>query len=575
MIVVPGELHAQALLDKRITLEVKRQRLDDVLTIISDKGGFAFSYNSSIIKRDSLVSLHANDQTVRQVLNQLLNMQYEYKESGNYIILRRVSLRLTTITDKTPVTDNVYTISGYVVNSETGERIPNVSVYETGHLVSSLTDQQGNFTLKLRSSYPEAILSVSKYAYEDTMISLQPMVNTQLVIAIVPVIDTSFESTPNVYEVADDPAFKAPARPSHDTDSLIHIEPLKIAPVDVEQTAIAKFLLTAQQKMQSLNIRKFLGKKPIQLSLLPTITTQGRMNGLLVHHVSLNLIGGYTGGVDGVELGGLFNLNRRDVRYVQVAGLFNITGGTVTGLQVAGLSNTLLGSIKGLQIGGLVNYVKKDVNAFQLAGIGNASGGQMNGLQLGGIFNYARRLKGMQIGLINIADTSDGYSIGLINIVLKGYHKLSIFTNETVNGNVAFKTGSRHLYSILLGGMNISNGPASSRDEKVYTFGYGLGTEKKLSRWLTLNPELSSQYLYLGDWDHLNLLNKLSLNLNIRIIKRISVFGGPSVNMYYTDQLTAVDGYRFPGLSTGTHTFRTGLDHTRGFFGWNAGINFF
>ena len=79
-------------------LMLNRQRLDDVLSIISNKAGFSFSYNSNIVKRDSLVSLTINNRTVRQVLNQLFNGNYEYKESGNYVILRRVSLQLTTVT---------------------------------------------------------------------------------------------------------------------------------------------------------------------------------------------------------------------------------------------------------------------------------------------------------------------------------------------------------------------------------------------------------------------------------------------------------------------------------------------
>ena len=161
---------SQSILDRRVTFDVNRQRLDDVLSIISDKASFSFSYNSNIVKRDSLVSLNINNRTVRQVLNQLFNGNYEYKESGNYIILRRVSLQVTTVTKTTPTNDRSYTITGYVVNSETGERLSNVSIYETNHLTSTLTDENGNFTLKLKDKYQTSSLAVSKDAYEDTTI---------------------------------------------------------------------------------------------------------------------------------------------------------------------------------------------------------------------------------------------------------------------------------------------------------------------------------------------------------------------------------------------------------------------
>ena len=553
-------------LERRITVELSRQRLDDALSIIANKGGFSFSYNSQILKRDSLVSMSARDRTVRQVLNQLLDQQYEYKETGNYVILRRVAIKLTTVTEKTPEQDNQYTISGYVVNSETGERIGNVSVYETKQLVSALTDAHGEFSLKLRSRYADAAISVSKYNFEDTSILLEPRMNTALVIAIVPVIDTQFVSVPNVYVLADSSYVAATP------DTLPSAKPTVSV---VEQTAAAKFLLSADQRIQRMNLRELLGESPVQLSLLPGTSTQGRLNGQVVHHFSLNVFGGYTGGVDGFEVGGLFNINRMNVRYVQVAGLFNLTGGSVQGVQVAGLNSLVMGSVRGLQLSGIANYVRGDVSGWQLAGISNMAGGTMNGLQIGGAFNYAHRLKGVQIGLVNIADTSDGYSIGLVNIVLKGYHKLTMSTNELIDANVAYKTGSRHLYSILQVGTNLSNRHGPLRENKLYSFGYGLGVEAGLSRWLSLNPELSAHYLYQGSWDYLNLLSKLTMNLNIKLGKRLALFGGPVFNVLYSDQDLAVEGYRYPAVSSGIHDFRTGLDQTRGWFGWNAGIAVF
>ena len=101
---------AQNILDRRVSFNASRQRLDDVLSIISNNAGFSFSYNSNILKRDSLVSLSVSNKTVRQVLNQLFAGGYEYKESGNYIILRRASLQLTTVTKTTPAKEKTYTI---------------------------------------------------------------------------------------------------------------------------------------------------------------------------------------------------------------------------------------------------------------------------------------------------------------------------------------------------------------------------------------------------------------------------------------------------------------------------------
>src|SRR6188768_1845584 len=85
--------HAQGLLNKTISIDVRQQRLDNVLEIISNKGNFYFSYSSNIVRKDSLVSLSAN-KTVGQILDQLFPDHYEFRESGNYIIIRKQPIRV-------------------------------------------------------------------------------------------------------------------------------------------------------------------------------------------------------------------------------------------------------------------------------------------------------------------------------------------------------------------------------------------------------------------------------------------------------------------------------------------------
>src|SRR4029079_11421067 len=121
---------AQNLLNKNVSLDVNRQRLDQVLEILSNKGNFYFSYNSNIIKKDSLVSFNASNKTVGQILDELLPDHYEFRESGNYIIIRKAPIKLTLVTNKAVTEDKFYTVSGYVMDDETGRWIQNASIYE-------------------------------------------------------------------------------------------------------------------------------------------------------------------------------------------------------------------------------------------------------------------------------------------------------------------------------------------------------------------------------------------------------------------------------------------------------------
>jgi hypothetical protein len=370
----------------------------------------------------------------------------------------------------------------------------------------------------------------------------------------------------------------------------------------VERTGMGRFLLSTKQQVQSLNLKHFFTTRPFQVSLTPGLSSQGKMSGQVVNNFSLNVLGGYTAGTNGVEIGGLFNIDKKEVKYFQAAGIVNVDGGKMKGFQVAGINNTVLDtsygfqaaginnlvkgkfagfqaggiynhvadSVKGVQAAGVANFAKRKLSGAQFAGVGNISNKETDGVQIAGVFNYSKKLRGVQIGLINVADTSEGYSIGLINVIIKGYHKLSFSTNEIVNINAAFKTGNSRLYSILQAGVNAGS------SNRVYSFGYGLGSELNLNKkkTLSLNPELTSQYLYLGSWDYTNILNRIHLNFNVKLGKYVSLFAGPAFSVYISDQKTALTDYRFPIPPSQYHVISFG-DQVTGWFGWNAGINFF
>jgi hypothetical protein len=592
--------YSQGPLSRNVSLDVNRQRLDNVLEILSNKGNFYFSYNSMTVKKDSLVSFSVRNKPVKEILDLLFNNTYEFKESGNYIIIRKAPIRMIMVTNKGIVEDRVYSVSGFVYDEQSGTAIYEASVYEKRLLASALTNNEGFFKIKLKSSKAStAQLTVSKEFYEDTTVVIQPRHNQQLTITMMPV----EKASDNVVVSPEDYLVSDTIRPPQVlTDTGIK-SPVPSAPVSikVERTGMGKFLLSAKQKVQSLNLKKFFTTRPFQVSFTPGLGSHGKLSAQVINNFSLNILGGYTGGTNGIEIGGLFNINKKDVKYFQAAGLFNAVGGHMKGLQIAGINNTVLDSVSGFQaagvnnvvkgkftgfqLGGVYNHVTDSVKGFQAAGVGNfarkkVSGVQLagvvnfsnketDGVQIAGVLNYSKKLRGVQFGLINIADTSEGYSIGLINIVLKGYHKLSFSANEVLNVNAAFKTGNAKLYSILLAGLNTGD------SSKVYSFGYGLGSEIVLNKKknLSLNPELSSQYLYLGSWNYTNILNKFQLNLNFKLGKYVSFFAGPSFNVYISDQQTKISGYRFPVPPGGYKTIDFG-DKVKGWFGWNAGINF-
>jgi hypothetical protein len=562
---------------KPITVEAKEEPLEEVLQKISHKGNFYFSYNSNLIKKDSLVTVSAQNRPVKEILDRVLEGRFEYKESPNYIILRPAFYKLSVMPEAIQSRDKFYFISGYVRDEKTGTVVKDVSVYEKRLLQSTLTDQQGYFRLKFNGEHSSVILTASKENYKDT---------TMLFLSDVKIRPEGYtDTTDNSGYTASD---------------------------IVERLGLGRFFISSRQKIQSLNISGLLANSPFQASLTPGLSSHGMLSSQVVNKASLNVVGGYTAGVDGAELAGVFNINKGNVQHVQVAGMWNLVGGSVKGLQVAGLMNTVLDGVSGVQVGGIVNKVSnriegaqiggvlnltgKEVKGFEIAGVtnfvsGNFEGVQVagvlnylnkksngisisgisniakqgiNGVQITGVFNYAKKLKGLQIGLINLADTSSGYSIGLLNWVNKGYHKVSLSVNEVMNTNLSFKTGNSKLYTLYLGGANFSN------NAKAYSAGLGFGHDFIFNKTFSIAFEAASQYLYLGNFNDVNLLNRAQSNFQFKLFKPFTIFAGPAYSLYYSNSGgNRIEGYR---SSITPKKYKSYSNVTTGWWGWNVGI---
>jgi len=330
---------------------------------------------------------------------------------------------------------------------------------------------------------------------------------------------------------------------------------------------------------------------PFQLTLISPMGTNGLTSGKVANNASINILAGISGGVKGGEIGGIANFSKGDIIGLQAAGMFNGSLGDLKGLQLgglvnfnkglvvgsqasgianvntnaivglqlgglfnyasdsmkgiqaAGMVNTMVGEVKGVQFSGITNLATKTVTGTQITGIANTVVGDLTGLQFSGIvnvvtkkmdgvqislINYARKVKGVQFGLINVSDTVEkGIPIGLFTYVRHGYHKFELEANETFYANATFKSGVQHFYSIFTIGFKNQNGI------NYWSPGVGIGTLSHLSKKLDFNADFVFRHVNEGEWwtDELNILNTLSLNLAYKVSDRLSIYGGPSINL--------------------------------------------
>lgn len=508
--------HAQRILDRNISVNYQKTRLADVLKDISKKEGFYFSYNGNIIAKDSLITINLVDRPLAEVLNQLFHGNREFAAQSNHLIISTILPHLSLINTDITNDNNTYSISGVVVDERNGNRLMNVSVYEKQQLVSTLTDEHGYFKLRCKADVHGVLnITASKILYKDTSLNFLQLV-----------------SITNRSGAAD---YARAARGNK-----------------VEGTGTGRLFISARQRVQSLNIPDFFAKRPFQFSLVPGLSSHGMFSSQVINKASLNFVGGYTAGVNGVEIGGIFNINKGDSKYLQLAGVFNLVGGNFTGLQLAGVNNRALDTVKGVQIAAFINKGER----------------QVNGVQIASLHNEAHQLRGVQIGLINSADTSEGISIGLLNIIRNGFYKVSLSANNLMNTNLSLTSGTHQFYSTLHIGANIS------RQNKMYAFGLGIGHDFMLSDQVYLSATGDYHFAYTGNFDDRWAQGKLLLN--VQLSNKMSVFAGATYNKYsYTG---SGDGYQsrfrknsFQNENRSAYIYSNPVKR---WLGWEAGIAF-
>ena len=272
--------------------------------------------------------------------------------------------------------------------------------------------------------------------------------------------------------------------------------------------------------------------RPVQISLVHPIGTNGFYSGQFVNHLSFNIIAGYNGALQGLEFGGFANGIRYNASGLQFAGFGNFVGRDVNGGQFAGFINVAGKDVRAIQASGFMNIAGGKLQGGQFAGFLNIAR-QASGIQASGFLNVAGTLKGVQLGIVNFADSvSGGIPIGLFSFVRKGgFRALEFETNDVFRGSAIVKLGVPRFYNIIAVGVN----PLG--DEMTWGYGYGIGSQILKIGPVSANLDAVSYHINQGEWwtDDLNLLNRVSGNVTFKLSKFLSIYGGLAVNVLVSE----------------------------------------
>lgn len=544
--------------------------IGEVLHQLETKCGVSFSYLSESIPTDSVLAINIQNQDIPYILKKVLGDGIVLKQIGNTVLLKKIKV-------EKPPTKKVekVKIRGVITDKKTNKTLKDVTVFTAEELIPVLTDSAGNFELEVENE-PQTLI-VKRQDYLDTLIVVTPDLDT---------------NKTQLIGLAQIPELK------------LKLDSLRKG---LDSLSIMKWFSETDFQKHAKNFgNSIISDRSVQVSLVPGLSSSGKMNAANSNIFSLNIIGGYSGEVNGIEIGSVVNIVKQNVNGLQISGFSNLVGGKLNGIQVAGNFNITLNEIQGSQIAGFANIARHEMNGTQISGFANISSGSTNGIQaagyvnigskisgsqfagfanigykeskgvqvagfynhlnglmkgvqIAGFLNYAKKLSGMQIGVFNyVADTVKGLPIGLLSIAPKGYLRFQTEYSPTIPVKASIISGVKAFHNIISVG---------AVQENEYSLGYGIGTTLPLHKYLALNFNVTGdQFVNNFNFENINLnaLVRFSSGISLRLGKRFELYGSYNLNGHIHKNLQPL----------GTDLFQTveGDYNIDGFQDWSVGI---
>lgn len=165
-------LSGQTVLDVQLDFTAENRALSEVLFDLSDLTDLNITFSPELIPSDQKITLHVEDKPLRQVLRKCLaDTEVGFKiYEGGILLYKKVPVR--------------YTLSGYITDVKTGERLIGANILEVNEMTGASTNAYGFFSHETVRG--RKLLRISYLGYQTKTTELDLQQNQILNIALEP-----------------------------------------------------------------------------------------------------------------------------------------------------------------------------------------------------------------------------------------------------------------------------------------------------------------------------------------------------------------------------------------------------
>ena len=167
----------------KISLELEDVTMRKVLSEIESKTDFKFLFNRKDVDLKSIVSVKANKESVKSILdNMFLDTAISFEVLDKQIVLKTALSDKSSIEEKAVIVEEPQThvVSGIVTDGD-GEPLPGASILEKGTTNGTESDFDGNFSLNVTDANATLVVSFIGYLSQEISVAGQEKITIALV----------------------------------------------------------------------------------------------------------------------------------------------------------------------------------------------------------------------------------------------------------------------------------------------------------------------------------------------------------------------------------------------------------
>ncbi len=143
-------LLGQSALDRKIDLQLEDATTSEALLLLAEKADIDIAFSDHYFKDTATITFDFHNKSIKDILAKILpSDKVKYKFRNDQLVLQKKRNK------------NVikYTISGYIEDAETGEKLIGATIYSTTHQKSCFSNAYGFYSLSLLPSNTELVIS--------------------------------------------------------------------------------------------------------------------------------------------------------------------------------------------------------------------------------------------------------------------------------------------------------------------------------------------------------------------------------------------------------------------------------